>query len=69
MPEVPGFSLYIYIPCTKFLKYVQSTRGFVRCATVLYFLLQEKRVVLLKLLNVLKVIMSDIERYCVVLAA
>jgi hypothetical protein len=42
MPEVPGFSLYIYIPCHTFLKSKQSTRGFVRCATFLYFLLQDE---------------------------
>ncbi len=66
--------LYIlYILCHKFLKSVQSTRGFVRCATVLYFLLQDefykKRVVLSKLLNVVKILVSDIERHCAVLAA
>jgi hypothetical protein len=43
MPEVPWiFFIYIYISCQKFLKSVQSTRGFVRCATVLYFLLQDE---------------------------
>jgi hypothetical protein len=31
--KFPGFSLYIYIPCHTFLKSLQSTREFVRCAT------------------------------------